>query len=727
MKILFLNQAFYPDVVSSAQHAADLAERLAADGHEVHAVAGARAYDNPSVTFAPEETWKGVRIHRIPSGRLGKGARWKRAADFGLFLFWLFWRLITLPRFDVVIAMTTPPLIGYVAALFVRLKGGRLVYWVMDLNPDQAIAAGWLKRSSAPARLFDWMLRFTLRHAACTVVLDRFMQEKVLARGARAESVEVVPPWSHDPAVHVDAEARAAFRREHGLQDKFVVMYSGNHSPCHPLQTLLGAALEMRADSRVQFVFIGGGSEYPKVRAFTAEHHLENVTLLPYQPIDKVAGSLGAADLHAVVMGEPFVGIVHPCKIYNILTLGIPVLYIGPPEGHIPDMVKDGSAAWFRPARHGDVAAVVNHIQAQAARPAGHDPDEQRVSKQFAAGVLIQRMGQVIGNLARAEGTAQAAGMATAAAAGAGAAHPDPAAISPAGARRSGVTASPQSHSPFPWNLAWVAAAFFFCYAVVLSRMFTSWMNDANMSHGFFVPFLVAYAVWLERDKLSRVAPKSNWFGLVLMIAGAFLLCIGPPSLDTFAFATRVAFVFSLVGAILFVRGFKTLRILTYPLLLTLLMIPLPGFIIERLTFPLQIFASRFAEQTLELIGYSVLREGNILRLPGATLSVAEACSGLRSLCALTFLGQAYVVMFDGRRWMRPVMALLVIPIAVFANGFRIVISAVAGSYRPEWMTGLAHESTGWVVFVIAFLCIVALHTSFNHIERLFRRTPVSA
>jgi exosortase len=177
---------------------------------------------------------------------------------------------------------------------------------------------------------------------------------------------------------------------------------------------------------------------------------------------------------------------------------------------------------------------------------------------------------------------------------------------------------------------------------------------------------------------------------------------------------------------ILFLRGFKTLRVLTYPLLLILLMIPLPGFIVERLTFPLQMFASRFAERALEILGYSVLREGNILRLPGATLSVAEACSGLRSMCALTFLGQAYVCMFDGRRWMRPVMAFMVVPIAVFANGFRIVISAVAGSYKPEWMTGLAHESTGWVVFVIAFLCIVLLHLSFNQLERIFRREPVS-
>lgn len=687
MKILFLNQAFYPDVVSSAQHAADLAERLSAEGHEVHAVAGARGYDNPSQTFAREETWKGIRIHRVPTGQLGKRSRWTRAFDFAFFLLCLSWRLIMLPRFDVLVAMTSPPLIGFLASLFVQLKGGRLVYWVMDMNPDQAIAAGWLRAGSVPARVFSWMLNYTLRTSSRIIVLDRFMQERVLEKGARAQAIEVIPPWSHDLTVHVDRTARDDFRREHGLAGKFVVMYSGNHSPCHPLRSLLEAALELRDRTDIQFVFVGGGSEHPKVKAFAAEHGLSNITVLPYQPIERVGGSLGSADLHVVVMGDSFVGIVHPCKIYNILSLGIPVLYIGPDEGHIPDMIPaDAYSRWFRAARHGESERIASHIVAQASRPVVCAEQEQAIASGFAAGVLIERM---------------------------------------AGAIRS-VGASAKVKAAGWWKFAGVAAAFLLCYAVVIARLFSAWREDPNMSYGFFVPFLVAYAVWLERDALRRATPKTNWFGLVLMLIGAVLLCIGPPDLDTFALATRLAFVLSLVGVILFLRGFKTLRILTYPLLLTLLMIPLPGFVIERLTFPLQVFASRFAAHALEILGYSVLREGNILRLPGATLSIAEACSGLRSMCALTFLGQAYVCMFDGRRWMRPVMAFLVIPIAVFANGFRIVISAVAGSYKPEWMYGLAHESTGWVVFVIAFFCIVMFHLSFTRIERMLRREPAS-
>lgn len=691
MKVLILNQVFHPDVVSSGQHAADLAVHLAGEGHQVHAIASNRAYDDPSVAFPREETWRGIRISRITTGNLGKSARWRRAFDFAVFLVCLAWRLVRLPAYDVVVALTTPPLIGFFAALFVRLKGGRLVYWVLDLNPDQAIAAGWLKENSILARIFRGMLKYTLRQSSRVVVLDRFMRARALLRGARPDSVEIIPPWSHEVAIGFAQAQRDAFRAEHGLSDKFVVMYSGNHSPCHPLGPVLEAARALASRPEIVFCFIGGGSEHPKVRAFAQKHGLSNVKCLPYQPIEKISGSLGAADLHVVVTGSPFVGIIHPCKIYNILALGIPVLYIGPPEGHIVDLVPAG-AKWFHQADPEQPEQIVSHIVSRSQRPFSRDPEELRVSEQFGSGVLVSRLAAHLEGLDESTRTEI---------------------DSPSGAASQPVRA--------PWRGILVAASLALCYAVVFFRLCGEWFSDPDVSYGFFVPILIGYVVWQERDRLRALTPAPNNFGLVLMVIGGALLCMGPPGLNTFAFATRIALVFSVIGVILFLRGFATCRALIYPLLLMLLMIPLPGFIIQRVTFPLQILASQMAEKGLDMVGYSVLREGNILRLPTTTLDVAQACSGLRSLLALTFLGQAYVCLLDRRRWMRPVMALLVIPVAVFANSARIVASAIAASYRPEWIQGIFHESTGWIVFVIAFVCIVTLHSMFSHIGRKLR------
>ena len=155
MKVLLLNQCFYPDVVATAQYLTDLGEELSVRGHEVTVIASDRGYDNPSLRFPRRETWNNIRIIRVPTLSLGKNARWQRVVNFASFVIVCALRLLLLPRFDVVVALTSPPLISFLAALFVKLKGGSFCFWVMDLNPDEAIAAGWLKEHSVVARLFQ--------------------------------------------------------------------------------------------------------------------------------------------------------------------------------------------------------------------------------------------------------------------------------------------------------------------------------------------------------------------------------------------------------------------------------------------------------------------------------------------------------------------------------------------------------------------------------------------
>ena len=374
MRILLLNQCFYPDVVSTAQHLTDLATALAARGHEVTVIASDRGYDDPTKRFKRRERWNDIEIIRIPSLSFGKNSRWRRAFNFGSFLAVCSLRLLALRRFDVVVALTSPPLISFLGALFVRLKGGSFCFWVMDLNPDEAIAAGWLNEKSPASRVLQRMLNYSLKRATRTVVLDRFMKERVVAKGCDSERIAIVPPWSHDDEVQYSVVGREEFRREHGLSDKFVVMYSGNHSPCHPLDTLLDAARALKERPEIVFCFIGGGSEQIKVREFAAQQGLANVKCLRYQPLNELSSSLSAADLHVVVMGDKFVGIVHPCKVYNIMSIGAPVLYIGPTPSHVTDIASQQHGRFFL-ASHCDVervaAAIIDAMQLHERQPTG--------------------------------------------------------------------------------------------------------------------------------------------------------------------------------------------------------------------------------------------------------------------------------------------------------------------------------------------------------------------
>jgi glycosyltransferase involved in cell wall biosynthesis len=205
------------------------------------------------------------------------------------------------------------------------------------------------------------MLKYSLNASARTVVLDRFMKERVVAKGFDPARIAIVPPWSHDDHVQYSPAGREKFRQKHGLTEKFVVMYSGNHSPCHPLDTLLDAARALKERPEIVFCFVGGGSEQVKVRDLAAKHGLTNVKCLPYQPLNELAGSLSAADLHVVVMGDPFVGIVHPCKVYNIMSVGAPTLYIGPTPSHVTDIASQQQYRFFL-AIHGDVDGVVKAV-----------------------------------------------------------------------------------------------------------------------------------------------------------------------------------------------------------------------------------------------------------------------------------------------------------------------------------------------------------------------------
>jgi colanic acid biosynthesis glycosyl transferase WcaI len=277
--------------------------------------------------------------------------------------------------------MTSPPLMAVLAALFAKVKGGALVSWVMDLNPDEAIAAGALQADSRAARWLGRLLNFSLSESAAVVVMDRFMRDRVVEKGVPASRVAILPPWAHSDVVRYDAAGRERFRAEHALTEKFVVMYSGNHSPCHPLCTVLESARVMK-EANVSFVFVGGGSEFRRVQRFAARHELPNILCLPYQPLETLAGSLSAADLHLVAMGDPFVGIVHPCKIYNILAVGSDCLYVGPQPSHVSELAASLPAGRVRCAQHGAVGQVVWHIRqsaASAARPTEihFDVDEQ--------------------------------------------------------------------------------------------------------------------------------------------------------------------------------------------------------------------------------------------------------------------------------------------------------------------------------------------------------------
>jgi exosortase len=255
---------------------------------------------------------------------------------------------------------------------------------------------------------------------------------------------------------------------------------------------------------------------------------------------------------------------------------------------------------------------------------------------------------------------------------------------------------------------ALIAAGFVVLYWEVVSKLVMAWYTDDNYSHGFLIVPVALYLAWERRDRFLAVEARPSAFGLVVVAASLLLLMAG--ILGSELFTTRVSIVGTLVGVMLFLFGWGRLRVLAFPIAFLLLMIPIPAIIFNQIAFPLQIFASRVGESALELSNIPVLREGNVLILANTTLEVAEACSGIRSLVSLITLAIVFGYFSDTRLWVRTVIAVSAVPIAVLTNGARVAGTGIAAYYYgPAAAEGFIHEFAGWLVFVAAFALLALL------------------
>ena len=294
-----------------------------------------------------------------------------------------------------VVVSTSPPLVGVIGAIVGLVRRVPITYWVMDLNPDQLIALGKLSPRSTAARLLTMVNRTILRRSTLVVALDEFMAARLVRTGARPERMRVIPPWPPNERLQPPPRTENPFRRAHGFGDELIVMYSGNHTPTNPLTTLLDAAVRLRDDTRLRFVFVGGGAGKVEVERFRDEHSLPNVVTLPYQPLSALSDSLGAADIHVVSLGDRMTGIVHPSKVYGALAAGRPIFYLGPRPSHVSLLIETFDVGWH--VAHGDIEGAVRTlraiVQASAAeRHAMGDRARAAIESEFSPATLCGRL-----------------------------------------------------------------------------------------------------------------------------------------------------------------------------------------------------------------------------------------------------------------------------------------------------------------------------------------------
>lgn len=353
--LLIISQVYVPDPTAVGQYMHDAAAEMVNRGWRVVVYTSRTGYDDPSQRFARRETRDGVEIRRLPFSSFGKSSIKVRLLAQLLFIFqatsWGLWTR----GLKTVLVSTSPPMAGIGGVVIQALRGASLKFWAMDINPDQAVAMGAVGPESAFVKLFDAMNRSLLKRSSAVVALDRFMAQTLEKKVSEpvGERMHVIPPWPLEGFIEPVPHDQNPFRSEHGLEGKFVVMYSGNISPAHPLDTVLEAAVGMGGQEELVLLFIGGKAARERIEAFAEERGCSNILTLPYQPIERIKYSLSAADVHLVAMGDEMVGLVHPCKVYGAMAVARPILGLGPSACHVGEIVASDKAGWM--LEHGDV------------------------------------------------------------------------------------------------------------------------------------------------------------------------------------------------------------------------------------------------------------------------------------------------------------------------------------------------------------------------------------
>lgn len=264
----------------------------------------------------------------------------------------------------------------------------------------------------------------------------------------------------------------------------------------------------------------------------------------------------------------------------------------------------------------------------------------------------------------------------------------------------------PDQERQYLTTFAVVLVAIVIAYWGVLFELVKAWYTDDNYSHGFFIVPLAAYFAWERRADFAKAPIKPSFVGLIVIAFSLFLFIAG--SLGSEYFLSRVSLLGVLGGTVLFLFGWRRLRVVLFPLTFMLLMVPLPAIVFNKIAFPLQLLASNVGESAISAMNIPILREGNVLILANATLEVAEACSGIRSLVSLFTLGLVFGYFVDRRLWVRGLIALSAIPVAIVANGVRVASAGVAAyNFGSAGVEGVFHEFSGWAVFIVAFLLML--------------------
>jgi colanic acid biosynthesis glycosyl transferase WcaI len=378
-KIVFVNRYYYPDQSATSQLLAGLATELAARGHPVVVITSRQRYQDNRAMLPRRGEHNGVLIHRVRTTNFGRFRLRGRIIDYLSFYLGAALRLRRyVERGDVAVIMTDPPLMSIAARLALSFKGAHQVNWIQDLFPEVAQTAGIPLMGSLPVRWLRRLRDWSLKGRTVNIAIGEHMARRI--SGAGASSVTVIHNWAVNNTIRPIPPQQNTKRTDLGLDDAFVVGYSGNLGRVHSFSAMLQAACHFQTEEsssaglqpdvssrRVKFVVIGGGYLISSMREAVDRMNLTNVQFVPYQPKSELAQTLCVPDVHWISLLPQFEGLIVPSKFYGVIAAGRPIIHVGAICGEIASLVSDAQCGYS--IAEGDGKTFINIVNGLRSNP----------------------------------------------------------------------------------------------------------------------------------------------------------------------------------------------------------------------------------------------------------------------------------------------------------------------------------------------------------------------
>jgi len=342
IKVKILSQSFYPDIVATGELLFELAQKLVNDHNIDVSVATAQPSFVKKERQPIRETIKGIKIKRLEIFTFDKNKFIGKVLNSWSFFFHIMIYITMSKKADWLLIPTSPPLLPLIGTYAKLLKKQKYIYLMHDVYPEIAARLGYIKQGGIIYKIWDFLSKVSLKHADKIIVLSDNMKEGLIdwVKDIDQDKISIIHNWANEETIKVIPKEKNHFIKQYGLEDKFVIEYSGNIGRIHEFSTIIESAREFKDHKDIVFLFIGHGGQKPQIEKLVDKYELNNVRFLPYQDRQDLAYSLGMADIHVVSLLDGYRFFAAPSKLYGILASGKPVLFVGNSKCYIVDLIE---------------------------------------------------------------------------------------------------------------------------------------------------------------------------------------------------------------------------------------------------------------------------------------------------------------------------------------------------------------------------------------------------